>query len=89
MSIHQSMSEEIHDAIQAERAYQDGKWGNFKAHPHTVMEWLAIMEGELQEAKQAWLKGNGDQEALKELLQVVSVGVACMEQHGVVRRNLM
>ena len=80
------MKNEIFDAIQDERMYQIQKWGSNNDHPHTVMEWIAIMDGELQEAKQAWLKGNGDKDALKELLQVVSVGVACMEQHGVVTR---
>ena len=80
------MKNEIFDAIQDERNYQTTKWGNIKEHPHTVMEWIAIMEGELQEAKQAWLKGTGDKEALGELLQVVAVGVACVEQHGVVTR---
>lgn len=76
------MKNEIHDAIRNERVYQDEKWGHWKDHPHTVMEWIAVMEGELQEAKHAWLKGNGDKEALREVLQVVATGIACMEQHG-------
>lgn len=44
------------------------------------------MEGELAEAKQAWIKGNTDFEALKEILQVIAVGVSCLEQHGVIER---
>lgn len=77
------MQEEIWKAILVERAYQDAKWGN---KPHTVGEWLLIMEAELHEAKYAWAKGQGDDDALRELLQVVAVGVAAMEQHGVVER---
>lgn len=73
-------------AVCRERDYQDRKWGSLKEHPHTVGEWLLIMEAELHEAKQAWCKGKGDHGALEELLQVVAVGFAAMEQHGVVER---
>ncbi|MCB0063989.1 MAG: hypothetical protein KDE19_17825 [Caldilineaceae bacterium] len=75
---------EIINAIVRERIYQNRKWGN---KPHTVGNFLLIMEGELEEAKQAWRKGTGDADALREILQVISVGVACLEQHGVVERE--
>lgn len=65
--------------ITRERDYQDVKW---KDNPHTVGEWLLIMQSELDEAKEAWVKNRGDSKSLDEILQVVSVGVACMEQHG-------
>lgn len=71
-------------AIVQERDYQDAKWGD---RNHTVGNWLLILEGELEEAKQAWRKGIGDADALREILQVVAVGVACLEQHGVVGRD--
>ncbi len=74
----------IFQAIANERAYQDRKWGG---KPHTVGNFLLIMEGELEEAKQAWRKGIGDTEALREMLQVIAVGVACLEQHGVIERD--
>jgi hypothetical protein len=74
-------------AICRERDYQDDKWGSLDENPHTVAEFLLIMESELAEAKQAWVKGHGDQDALRELLQVVAVGFACLEQHGVVERK--
>jgi len=75
------------EAIGRERDYQDKKWGGIRKHPHTVGEWLLIMESELQEAKDGWCRGRGDEDALKEVLQVVAVGVACLEQHGVVERQ--
>lgn len=65
--------------INKERDYQDVKWGN---NLHTVGEWLLIMQAELDEAKEAWVKNKGDAKALDEMLQVISVGVACMEQHS-------
>jgi hypothetical protein len=78
----------IYSCIDRERNYQDSKWGTGEEHPHTVGEWLLIVESELHEAKEAWCKNGGDYEALRELLQVISVGVACLEQHGVVERPL-
>lgn len=77
---------DIFAAVAREREYQDKKWGCVEAHPHTVGEWLLIMEAELNEAKQAWCKNGGDISALEEMLQVVAVGVAAMEQHGVIER---
>jgi NTP pyrophosphatase (non-canonical NTP hydrolase) len=74
--------EDIIQAIDIERAYQDKRWGTIQMRPHTVGEWLLIMQGELDEAIQAWQKGTTDTAALEEILQVVTVGVACMEQHG-------
>jgi len=74
----------IFKAIDREREFQESKWGK---NPHGVPGWLQIMESELNEAKQAWVKGSGDHEALKEILQVISVGVAALEQHGYVERE--
>lgn len=79
---------DIMHAVEDERHYQDRKWGTIDEHPHTVGEWLLIAESELQEAKAAWCKGRGDEGALLELLQVISVGVACLQQHGVITRDL-
>ena len=78
---------DIFDAIGRERDYQDAKWGTPANYPHSVGEWLLILESELQEAKQAWCKGMGDYDALLELMQVAAVAVACMEQHGAVERT--
>jgi hypothetical protein len=77
----------IINGIFREREYQDAKWGTIEDHPHTVGEWLLIVERELHEAKEAWVRKGGDKEALRELLQVASTCFACMEQHGVVERE--
>jgi hypothetical protein len=73
-------------AIDHERAYQDTKWGTIEENPHTVGEWLFIMKRELDEAIRAWQKGDCDYEAMEEVTQVAAVAVACMEQHGPVKR---
>lgn len=75
---------EVVAAVMRERAYQDATWGG---RPHTVGEWLLILQAEIDEAKQSWVKGRGDADALWEILQVVTVGFACMEQHGIVNRE--
>lgn len=74
-------------AIAYEREYQDNKWGTIEEHPHTVGEWILIAEAELNEAKQGWCKGRGDEDTLRELLQVAAVITACLQQHGVVGRD--
>jgi len=78
--------EQVFEAIRGERLYQDSKWGTILQHPHTVAEWLLIMQSELNEGLAAWVGNEGEAQALLEILQVVSVGVACLEQHGVVNR---
>ena len=77
----------IYGAVDRERKYQDEKHGHLGVHGHSVAEWLLIAEHELGEAKAAWVCHGGDREALRELLQVVAVGVACLEQHGVIERK--
>lgn len=77
---------DVFAAIDRERAWQEHKWGTNAEHPHSVGEWLLIAEAELAEAKQAWVKGNGDGDALRELLQVAAVAVAALEQHGLIER---
>ena len=67
-------------AMVRERNYQDRKWGN---RPHTVGEWLLIMESELAEAKRGWTEEGGDRRALEEILQIAAVAMACMEQYGI------
>ena len=77
------MRQEIIEAIDRERAYQDRKWG--PPH-HDVPAWILVLRAELAEAEHAWVKSGGNREALKEILQVIAVGVACLEQHGIFER---
>jgi len=79
--------DEVFAAIRRERAYQDAKWGSIEAHGHDVAGWLLILAGELEEAMRGWRQGSGDFDALREILQVAAVAVACLEQHGLVERQ--
>jgi NTP pyrophosphatase (non-canonical NTP hydrolase) len=78
----------IFKAVERERSYQDLKWGTIHQHPHDVAGYLLIMQGELDEAIRGWQKGKGDADALREVLQVIAVGFACLEQHGVIERDI-
>lgn len=74
----------IYHALDRERHYQNLKWG---PPEHDVAGWLLIIESELAEAKQAWVKGDGDLDALAEILQLAATAVACIEQHGIYERT--
>lgn len=87
----------IFDAILAERAHQDDKYGpvtvliagEVKQGPggHEIPGWLIVIEKELAEAKQA-ATGHGRRSMLgrhssrAEILQIAAVCVAALEQHG-------
>lgn len=79
--------EPVFAAIIRERKYQNDKWGNSWAHSHEVDGYIAIMQKELDEALDAWYGNRSNEAALREILQVVAVGVACLEQHGVIERE--
>lgn len=79
--IDKSPRQEVFNAIDREREYQNRKWSD---NPHSLNRWIQIIEKELVEAKRA--RRHPD-EAKRELLQVASVIVACLEQHGVVERE--
>ena len=76
--------------IEDERRYQDEKWGGVKDNPHTPIEWVTIMRGELEEAREAWLDGDGMltyHKVMNEVLQATAVGVAALEQHATLSRQ--
>ena len=77
----------VFKAIETERRHQDVVHGTIEENPHTVGEWLLIIESELTEAKHAWVHGKGDAEALLEILQIAATAVACMEDRGCVTRQ--
>lgn len=71
------------EAFGNERDFQDKKHGNLKVAPHTIGEWILLIEAELQEAKEACIKGGkGRNSVLSEIIQVGALAMACIEQHG-------
>ena len=78
--------DDIYQAIDQERLYQDQKWGTITMRPHEVSAWLTILRAQLNRAEMAWASSEGDAAALKAIRQLAAVSVACMEQHGVIYR---
>jgi hypothetical protein len=73
--------QQVFDKIITERAYQDRKWGADK--PQSLPGYLLILQREVQEAIDGWMKDSSGRDApLNEILQVAAVAVACLEQYG-------
>lgn len=69
--------------VMVERAYQDKKHGTITENPHTVGGWILLIESELNEAKEAAIKGGvGRNSVMQEILQVAATAIAAIEQHG-------
>ncbi len=70
-------------ALQSERMHQDVKHGTMTVNPHTVGEWLLIIEAELAEAKAALIKGGeGRNSVMQEIVQIGASALAAIEEHG-------
>ncbi len=74
------------EAIKQEREYQDQKYGRLQSRAMSVGDWILVLEEEIAEARLAWVKGRSE-DALREILQVATVAVAAILQHGVVKRE--
>lgn len=82
-----TLRQKVYEAIDSERLHQDRKWGTIEKHPHEVGAWLTLMRTLLSKADVAWSGSTDDRIALAEIRQVLAVGVACCEQHGVEARS--
>lgn len=81
---------DIFAAIDRERQYQQAKRPASHTNGHELPSWIAIMRAELNEAEEAWVRGDGapaNDDSLRELLQVLATGVAALEQHGIAERS--
>lgn len=81
---------EVFEAINSERDYQDVKWGGDQEiivhdDEHSVADWILFQENKIQEAKDNLYNLN-EAAALRSMLKVVALGVACFEAKGVQSR---
>lgn len=73
---------QVFEAISKERERQDFIWGPNK--PQSLPGFLIVLEKELAEAKEAWVKSvTGDHAPLNEIVQIAATAVACLEKYGV------
>jgi hypothetical protein len=76
---------DIFAAIEAERRFQDEKYG--PGH-HNKATWTMLTEAEMMEAKQAVIKGGiGRNSWASEMIQVAALVFAALEQHGLEDNN--
>lgn len=76
--------EEAVESVRKEREFQDFKWGSLDEKQQSVAGYLVILEKELEEAKNGWMKNKpGAQSSLAEIRQIAAVAIACMQQHGI------
>ena len=84
---------EVYAAIDGERDYQDMRWNENTtetAGKHSVEEFVLYMEHYLQEARRLLStqpSPKATQDGLDFVRKVTAMGVACMEQNGVVARK--
>lgn len=74
---------EIAAAMHREADYQDAKWG---IRERSIACQLLVMQAELDEAREAFVRGR-DEDALCEILQVMTVGMRALERFGIVERR--
>jgi hypothetical protein len=85
--------EDVFKAIDSERDYQQRRWGvrqengTFKEIPRSVEQFILYMEDYLLQAKHQITREAGEFTSKETIRKVVTLGVACLEQHGVVPRN--
>lgn len=84
--------EQVYNAIDSERAYQDAGMGNANRHanaPDRLLpgEIILCMEKCLADARAAWYAPDGRTACLPHLRKVAALGVQVLENYGAPRRE--
>lgn len=79
----------VFDAVEAEREYQRLRWGNPDGteKENSVPAFLTYMQYYQAEATRIASKYSNTVFARDAIRKIVALGVACLEQHGVVERD--
>ena len=78
--------EEVLEAVEGEREYQDERWGAEHDKQESIGNFLIYIERYLSKAKDAYIDANHAEPALHEVRKIAALAVACMEVHGAPRR---
>jgi len=85
--------ESVFTAIREERQYQDNVWNDqttTSGGQHSIEEFVLYMDDYMRQIKEQLTRNTktvADQLALDTMRKIVSLGVCCMEQNGVVCRG--
>ena len=80
------LREDIYRAIDIERDYQDSLVAHKNDSVRVVADWVIFMEHHLRKATNHVYNLNSE-EALHEIRKVTALGVACMENLGIQKRE--
>lgn len=86
--------QKVYEVIDQERTYQKLRWGynnpasKLEEAEHCVCDFLVYMKDYLNDAFRMASRKPGNKHALDFIRKVTALGVACMEQNGVVERDL-
>ena len=77
----------VYFELDEERKYQDNLDWHTKRQDkeHSISDWIIFMETKLNQAKEATYQLN-EEEALKQIKKVTTLGVACMEYNLIKKR---
>lgn len=79
--------QEVYAAIDGERAYQDNLPGiRTEGKPHTVGNYITMLQHYQNELVKSWAMCSGDHEALHVMRKIAGIAVHCMEDHGALER---
>jgi hypothetical protein len=84
--------EKVFEAIRGEREYQDKLWGNAPSEGiHSVPEWVLFIQNYLREAEEVVCRKafpECDEDALHTMRKIATMAVRCMEQNGIMFRDM-
>lgn len=79
----------VYELIDGERSYQDTlPPSRTDGVPHTVGDYLVMLDCYLRRAKDDWTNNAGNEQALDEIRKIAGIAVHCMEDHGAPARSL-
>ena len=83
--------EEVYDAVDSERSYQQTMWDGYNGEPDNpleVGEFLTLLEEYVAQARATWCKERTKEapDSLNAVRKVAGIAVNCMEQHGAPHR---
>lgn len=92
--MNKSTFEEVVNCVRQERLYQQYRWGytepsgDFRENEHTICDWIVYLQHYLNIAIQEASTKDGDKTALDNIRKITAMGFACMEQNGIMPRDL-
>ncbi len=83
--------EEVFEAINGERAYQDSLWPDDEgfSNPLLIGEFLVLLDVYLRKAQEEWtVEPKPEINSLNTVRKIAGIAVNCLEQHGAPKREL-